>query len=138
MYVYVYTVFWFLIHNALNQGTISINSQFLFYYKFCKNLMISFKNLTRIFHDFISFFLTPCYLNQAPAPDIRRIPAADLLGVTLVMLVCRYLSQNFVRVHYFVRVEYSDPALNDVPPPVADVEKVLTLCCYFSLSLRVL
>lgn len=40
------------------------------------------------------------------------------------MLVCRYLNQNFVRVHYFVRVEYSDPALNDVPPPVVDVDKV--------------
>ena len=41
------------------------------------------------------------------------------------MLVCRYLNQNFVRVHYFVRVEYSDPALNDVPPKVAEVDKVL-------------
>jgi hypothetical protein len=40
------------------------------------------------------------------------------------MLVCRYLNQNFVRVHYFVRVEYSDPALNDVPPQVADVDKL--------------
>ncbi len=50
---------------------------------------------------------------QADAPDPSRIPANDLLGMTVVLLTCSYANQEFVRIGYYVNVDYIDPELFD-------------------------
>ena len=36
---------------------------------------------------------------QAEAPDPRRIPPNDILGVTVILLSCCYNEKEFIRVH---------------------------------------
>lgn len=57
-----------------------------------------------------------------------RIPAGDLLGVTALLLTCSYKGEEFVRVGYYVNIEYEQPQGADLnnaeplqvpnPPPV--------------------
>eukprot|EP00879_Flechtneria_rotunda_P007074 GHRR01007425.1.p1 GENE.GHRR01007425.1~~GHRR01007425.1.p1 ORF type:complete len:239 (+),score=73.99 GHRR01007425.1:499-1215(+) len=54
---------------------------------------------------------------EAPAPDPSRIPADDLLGVTALLLTCSYKGKEFVRVGYYVNIEYTDPELLDPEKP---------------------
>lgn len=53
---------------------------------------------------------------------VRRIPAEDLLGVTALLLTCSYKGAEFVRVGYYVNVEYTDPELAEAEvkphPPI--------------------
>ena len=44
------------------------------------------------------------FVFEAPAPDPSKIPAKDLLGVTVVLLECLYNSKVFLRVGYYVSV----------------------------------
>jgi len=53
---------------------------------------------------------------QADAPDPRRIPSADLVGVTVILLSCHYRDREFIRVGYYVNTEYDTPELNEMPP----------------------
>ncbi len=88
---------------------------------------------------------------QAPAPDPSRIPPNELMGVTVVMLTCSYREREFVRVGYYVNIDYAEmelcalllsrlwvavsslfwPATNRLlgrrenPPPVADVNALV-------------
>ncbi|KAF8072620.1 ASF1B [Scenedesmus sp. PABB004] len=55
---------------------------------------------------------------EAPAPDPSKIPASDLLGVTALLLTCSYKGKEFVRVGYYVNVEYTDPELLDPERPL--------------------
>jgi len=48
---------------------------------------------------------------QAAAPLPSRIPASDLIGVTVILLTCSYNDAEFVRIGYYVNTEYGDPAL---------------------------
>ncbi|GAA5839064.1 hypothetical protein JCM11251_007867 [Rhodosporidiobolus azoricus] len=48
---------------------------------------------------------------EAAAPLPSRIPASDLIGVTVILLTCAYNDQEFVRIGYYVNTEYGDPAL---------------------------
>lgn len=56
------------------------------------------------------------FVFQADPPDVSKIPVADVLGVTVVLLTCSYKSQEFVRVGYYTNNEYSDPELRENPP----------------------
>ena len=38
----------------------------------------------------------------APAPDPKKIPKNEILGVTVVLLTCSYKEQEFIRVGYYV------------------------------------
>jgi len=49
----------------------------------------------------------------APAPDPSKIPAAELLGVTVLLLVCEYQDQEFIRVGYYVNTDYDDEKLRE-------------------------
>jgi hypothetical protein len=40
-------------------------------------------------------------LCQADAPDAARIPPADLLGVTVILLSCHFRDKEFIRVGYY-------------------------------------
>ena len=58
------------------------------------------------------------------APNFELIPKADLIGVTGLFMSFSYAGQQFLRVGYYVSVAYWDEALNAVPPPVVDINKV--------------
>ena len=63
---------------------------------------------------------------KADAPRIDFIPPEDLLGVTVVLIVCLYNGQEFVRVGYYVNNEYDQEELRLEPPagpPI--IERVL-------------
>eukprot|EP00301_Raphidiophrys_heterophryoidea_P018589 c3587_g1_i2.p1 GENE.c3587_g1_i2~~c3587_g1_i2.p1 ORF type:complete len:271 (-),score=65.12 c3587_g1_i2:174-932(-) len=79
------------------------------------------------FTDFPILFLTRNFLDfefQVDPPDWGKIPAADLLEVTVVLLTCSYRSKEFIRVGYYVANEYTDPELKENPPAVPVIEKI--------------
>jgi len=57
------------------------------------------------------------FVFQAPAPDPANIPEKDLLEVTVILLTCSYLEQEFIRIGYYVNNDYGDnKVLNESPP----------------------
>jgi len=62
---------------------------------------------------------------SAPAPNINKIAAADLLDCTLLLLKCSYKGQLFVQVGYFVNNQYSEKELQENPPSEPVVEKLV-------------
>lgn len=58
---------------------------------------------------------------QADPPDPSKIREEDIIGVTVLLLTCSYLGQEFIRVGYYVNNDYDDEQLREEPPP-----KVLT------------
>eukprot|EP00741_Cyanophora_paradoxa_P014975 tig00020830_g14448.t1 len=65
------------------------------------------------------------FVFQADAPDWGKIPERDLLGVTAILVTCSYREKEFVRVGYYLNVEYSDPELKENPPQTPDVSKLV-------------
>lgn len=55
------------------------------------------------------------FVMETPPPELMKIPEADRLGVTAVLLMCLYRDQEFFRVGYYVNNE-----LKDAPPVVSD------------------
>merc|ERR1712228_795616 len=50
-------------------------------------------------------------------PAAGNLPMNDIVGVTAVLLTCSYKdSQEFLRVGYYVNVEYDTPEMNENPP----------------------
>jgi histone chaperone ASF1 len=64
------------------------------------------------------------FIFEANAPDTKRIPDAEILGVTVILLTCAYGGTEFVRVGYYVNNEYEDAELNADPPAKPIVEKI--------------
>lgn len=64
------------------------------------------------------------FLFQANAPDVSKIPEADVVGVTIILISCSYRKQEFVRVGYFVNNDYSDPIMRENPPAKPIVEQL--------------
>ena len=62
---------------------------------------------------------------QAEPPDPRRIPVSDLLGVTIILLSCFYREREFIRVGYYVNLEYDCPELNEAPPSPPAYERIV-------------
>lgn len=56
------------------------------------------------------------FVFDAPAPDTGRIPERDALGVTVVLVTCKYRGQEFVRVGYYVNNDYTDAEMKETPP----------------------
>ena len=61
---------------------------------------------------------------DADPPNLSRIPASEILGVTVVLLTCSYDEREFVRVGYYVNNEYDSPELNEDPPAKPIIERV--------------
>ncbi|XP_066991180.1 histone chaperone asf1 [Anabrus simplex] len=59
------------------------------------------------------------FVFQADPPDPSKIPVADVIGVTVVLLTCSYRGQEFIRVGYYVNNDYVDPELKENQPPTA-------------------
>ncbi|KAF2237497.1 histone deposition protein Asf1 [Viridothelium virens] len=64
------------------------------------------------------------FLFEADPPNLSRIPSAEILGVTVILLTCSYDGREFIRVGYYVNNEYTEDALNAEPPSKPIVEKV--------------
>ncbi|KAA3474555.1 histone chaperone ASF1B isoform X1 [Gossypium australe] len=60
----------------------------------------------------------------ADPPDPSRIREEDIIGVTVLLLTCSYLGQEFIRVGYYVNNDYDDEQLREEPPPKVLIEKV--------------
>ncbi|KAJ6093312.1 hypothetical protein N7486_008601 [Penicillium sp. IBT 16267x] len=62
------------------------------------------------------------FIFEADAPDLKRIPPSEILGVTVILLTCSYDGREFVRVGYYVNNEYDSEELIADPPakPVID------------------
>ncbi|PNY04833.1 histone chaperone ASF1B [Trifolium pratense] len=58
---------------------------------------------------------------NADPPDPSKIREEDIIGVTVLLLTCSYLGQEFIRVGYYVNNDYDDEQLREEPPT-----KVLT------------
>ncbi|KAH1176296.1 hypothetical protein KIL84_021030 [Mauremys mutica] len=56
------------------------------------------------------------FVFEAEAPNPSLIPESDAVGVTVVLITCTYLGQEFIRVGYYVNNEYTDPELRENPP----------------------
>ncbi|KAI9052608.1 hypothetical protein LZ554_003951 [Drepanopeziza brunnea f. sp. 'monogermtubi'] len=64
------------------------------------------------------------FIFQADPPNTTRIPDAEILGVTVILLTCAYDGREFVRVGYYVNNEYDSEELNADPPAKPILEKV--------------
>ncbi|XP_063229913.1 histone chaperone asf1-like isoform X2 [Bacillus rossius redtenbacheri] len=65
------------------------------------------------------------FIFQADPPDTKKIPVADALGVTVVLITSLYKGQEFVRVGYFINNEYAEQDLRENPPAQPQFNKVV-------------
>jgi len=64
------------------------------------------------------------FVFEADPPTANKIPKNDVVGVTVVLLCCSYLKQEFIRVGYYVNNEYGDPEMKENPPLEPDFLKL--------------
>ncbi|KAK0395944.1 hypothetical protein QR680_001502 [Steinernema hermaphroditum] len=64
------------------------------------------------------------FVFEADAPNPAELPQDDIVGVTALLLSCKYNDQLFLKVGYFVSVEYTDEELRENPPADAKIEKL--------------
>lgn len=64
------------------------------------------------------------FIFEAAAPDVNRIPASEMLGVTVILLTCSYDGREFVRVGYYVNNEYNSEELAADPPAKPLIEHI--------------
>lgn len=66
------------------------------------------------------------FLFRANPPDISKLPqkAEDVIGLTLLMLTCSYRKKEFIRIGYYVNIQYTDKELADKPPEQPDFSKM--------------
>ncbi|URD97541.1 ASF1 like histone chaperone [Musa troglodytarum] len=64
------------------------------------------------------------FVFQADPPDPTKIREEDIIGVTVLLLTCSYLGQEFLRVGYYVNNDYDDEQLREEPPPRVLVDRV--------------
>lgn len=58
------------------------------------------------------------FVFEANPPDHSRIPADDIVGVTVILLTCSYRGNEFIRIGYYVNNEYAEEELKENPPEV--------------------
>ncbi|CAM6087192.1 unnamed protein product [Calypogeia fissa] len=64
------------------------------------------------------------FIFEADPPKPEKIPEEDLIGVTVLLLTCSYLGQEFLRVGYYVSNDYIDEQLREEPPAEVIIDKV--------------
>jgi len=62
---------------------------------------------------------------NADPPDFSVIDPDEILGVTVILLEGMYRNQEFVRVGWYVHNVYMDQELQDNPPDVPDLDKMV-------------
>lgn len=61
---------------------------------------------------------------EAAAPSSDKIPATDLLGVTVILLTASYADKEFIRVGYYVNNAYESEEMRENPPEEVDLTQV--------------
>jgi histone chaperone ASF1 len=56
------------------------------------------------------------FILQAAAPNFNTIAIQDLIGVTVILITCSYLDEEFVRIGYYVNNEYCHPSYDPEGP----------------------
>lgn len=74
-------------------------------------------------HDFREWH-APISNFQADPPDPTKIREEDIIGVTVLLLTCSYVGQEFIRVGYYVNNDYDDEQLREEPPPRILIDRV--------------
>ncbi|GKB58204.1 probable histone chaperone ASF1A [Tanacetum coccineum] len=64
------------------------------------------------------------FIFEADPPDAVKIRDEDIIGVTVLLLTCSYMGQEFVRVGYYVNNDYEDEQLKEEPPQKVLIDKV--------------
>jgi len=64
------------------------------------------------------------FVFQADPPEPANIPEEDIIGVTVLLLTCSYMGQEFIRVGYYVSNEYVDEQLREEPPAKLLINRV--------------
>ena len=64
------------------------------------------------------------FIFEADAPDLKRIPPSEILGVTVILLTCSYDGREFVRVGYYVNNEYDSEELAAEPPAKPQIDSI--------------
>jgi len=64
------------------------------------------------------------FVFQANPPKPEKIPQADLVGVTVVLLTCSYRAAEFIRLGYYINNEYTEPELREVNPSPPQWDKL--------------
>ncbi|EFP11555.1 hypothetical protein CRE_28849 [Caenorhabditis remanei] len=64
------------------------------------------------------------FVFDADHPDISKIPVDDIVGVSVLLLRCKYNEQEFINMGWFVANEYTDEELKENPPAQPIVEKL--------------
>ncbi|KAL6551829.1 Histone chaperone asf1b [Orobanche gracilis] len=64
------------------------------------------------------------FVLQADPPDPSKIREEDIIGVTVLLLTCSYLGQEFLRVGYYVNNDYDDEQLREEPPQKVLIDKI--------------
>jgi hypothetical protein len=62
--------------------------------------------------------------SQADPPDPSKIREEDIIGVTVLLLTCSYMGQEFMRVGYYVNNDYGDEQLREEPPAKVLIDRV--------------
>lgn len=65
------------------------------------------------------------FVFQADSPKVALIPPSEVLGVTVVLIVCSYAGQEFIRVGYYVNNEYDSEELKLEPPETPHIERIV-------------
>ena len=60
---------------------------------------------------------TSKFVFSAPAPNADLIPEADLVGATVVLLIGLYKEREFLRIGYYVNVDYGNNEAFNLQPP---------------------
>ena len=56
------------------------------------------------------------FILEVPGPDPTKLPSAEIVGVTVVLLRVYYLEQEFVRIGYYINNEYKTEEMRNEPP----------------------
>ncbi|GLU04676.1 hypothetical protein SLE2022_218130 [Rubroshorea leprosula] len=64
------------------------------------------------------------FVLEADPPDSSKIQEEDIIGVTVLLLTCSYMGQEFVRVGYYVNNDYDDEQLREEPPPRVLIDRI--------------
>lgn len=64
------------------------------------------------------------FVFQADPPDPLKIREEDIIGVTVLLLTCSYVGQEFMRVGYYVNNDYDDEQLREEPPAKLLLDRV--------------
>lgn len=64
------------------------------------------------------------FVFEADPPDPTKIQEGDIIGVTVLLLTCSYMGQEFVRVGYYVNNDYDDEQLREEPPSKVLIDRI--------------